>query len=70
MAIMLHYWVLTSFSWMAVQGLNLYISIVKVIVGCGSGFLWKASIFAFGKCIFVFRELNKTHIVKNHKFII
>ena len=48
-AVLLHYFILTSFSWMAVEGFNLYIYFVKVMIRQVPGFFWKANIFAWGK---------------------
>ena len=50
-ALLLHYSVLASFCWMAVEGYSLYRYFVKVIGHHVPGFLWKASIFAWGKFI-------------------
>ena len=48
-AIFLHYSVLASFCWMAVEGYSIYRYFVKVIGHQVPGYLWKASIFAWGK---------------------
>ena len=45
----LHYFILTSFSWMAVEGFNMYLLFVKVVNAYIPKFLRKASVVAWGK---------------------
>ena len=47
-AVLIHYFVLASFMWMAVEGFNLYLSFVKVMNTGISRFMLKSSIFAWG----------------------
>ena len=48
-SVLIHYFVLASFCWMAVEGFNLYLCFVKVVGGEVRRFFWKASGFAWGK---------------------
>ena len=49
-AALLHYFILTTFFWMAVEGMNLYRCFVKVFRTGGEGkFMIRASVFAWGK---------------------
>lgn len=48
-AVLLHYFVLASFCWMAVEAWNIYRCFVIVFSQTSSRFLLKASIFAWGK---------------------
>ena len=50
-AVLIHYFVLASFMWMAVEGFNLYLSFVKVMNTGISRFMVKSSIFAWGTFI-------------------
>jgi len=48
---LLHYFILTTFCWMAIEALNLYRNFVKVFSGGASNFkfLIKASLFSWGE---------------------
>ena len=48
-AVLLHYFILTSVAWMGVEAVNMYILSVKVVGAHISKFLWKASVLAWGK---------------------
>eukprot|EP00794_Sanderia_malayensis_P014331 gene14331-15822_t len=45
---LIHYFVLASFGWMAVEGFNLYLNFVKIVPGEHEHFILKSSIFAWG----------------------
>ena len=47
--VLTHYFVLASFFWMGVEGVNIYLCVVKVMNGKISKFVWKASAVAWGK---------------------
>lgn len=48
-AVLIHYFTLSTFCWMAVEGLNLYRCFVKIFKkGSATKFLKKASLFAWG----------------------
>ena len=48
---LLHYFILSTFCWMAIEALNLYRNFVKVFSGGASNFRFmvKSSIFSWGK---------------------
>ena len=49
---LLHYFILTSFLWMAVEAVNLYRMFVKVRMrGIQTKFYVAASLVAWGKCL-------------------
>ena len=49
-AVLIQYFVLATFAWMAVEGLNLYRNFVKVFSGGSKGkFLLKCNIFGWGE---------------------
>ena len=50
-SVLTHYFVLASFFWMAVEGLNIYLCVVKVLDSKISKFLWKASAAAWGESL-------------------
>ncbi|KAK3852894.1 hypothetical protein Pcinc_040538 [Petrolisthes cinctipes] len=47
-AVALHYFILTSFAWMLVEGVHQYLKFVKVVGTYIPRFLWKASVCAWG----------------------
>ena len=49
-ALLIHFFVLASFMWMAVEGFNLYLSFVKIVPSSIPYFIVKASLFAWGMC--------------------
>ena len=57
---LLHYFILTSFLWMAVEAVNLYRMFVKVRMrGSQTKFYVAASLVAWGKCLWSFWFLIK-----------
>ena len=48
-----HYFVLASFFWMAVEGVNMYFCTVKITGKSISMFLRKACVFAWGKSLYI-----------------
>ena len=52
-SVLTHYFVLASFFWMGVEGVNIYLCVVKVINGKISKFVWKASAVAWGKSVYL-----------------
>ena len=50
-AALLHYFVLATFCWMAVEALNMYLSFVIVLHKGISKFMIKASLFAWGMLV-------------------
>ena len=53
-AVLIHYFVLASFMWMAVEGFNLYLSFVKVVNTGITRFMLKSSLFAWGRFLVCF----------------
>ena len=47
-AAILHYLILTTFSWTAVEAINLYKYVVKLFKGDESRFFYRASLIAWG----------------------
>lgn len=58
-AALLHYFILSTFFWMAVEGLNLYRNFVKVFSGGASNsrFLMNALLFAWGKYLIYLKSI-------------
>ena len=72
-SVLTHYFVLASFFWMGVEGVNIYLCVVKVMNGKISKFVWKASAVAWGKslyvtfyCVFGFLLINQTDKLDNY----
>ena len=51
--VLIHYFVLASFLWMGVEGINMYLCFVKILRSNNTKLLWKASAFAWGKLPFL-----------------
>ena len=49
-ALLLHYFLLATFSWMGVEGINMYLAFVKVMSAHVPRFIPKAVVIAWGKC--------------------
>ena len=48
-AVLLHYFTLTSVAWMGVEAINMYLLFVKVVGVHISKFMWKSSVAAWGE---------------------
>ena len=48
-AVLIHYFVLVSFMWMAVEGFNLYLSFVRIMNTDITHFILKSSVIAWGE---------------------
>ena len=74
-AVLIHYFVLASFMWMAVEGFNLYLCFVKIVKDSISRFMLKSNVFAWGTlvsfsasqvpmfCVVKFKLINFTLII-------
>ena len=49
-AIALHYFVLATFMWMAMEAVNMYLAFVKILPSYIPKFLFKCCLIAWGKC--------------------
>ena len=52
LAASVHFFTLSSIAWMGVEGVIMYLLIVKVFHTHISMFMWKASLFAWGECYY------------------
>ena len=52
-AIMLHYCLLATFSWMAIEGFHLYLLLVRVFNTYINRYLLKLGLLGWGKCVCV-----------------
>ena len=59
LAASVHFFTLSSIAWMGVEGVIMYLLIVKVFHTHISMFMWKASLFAWGKCYYFLSVLSE-----------